>query len=252
MPKSLAPTQLHAPLLPLYKWSLNDAHLAPGVLVWNQHRTQDLLQTCNDGHDLNEPPRISNHSANAACTKQHGNMTRIRSRFRISLMRQHYYDLNILPATTISLTGDFCLETRSSPCQSPERSGPVLSRCNIPTFMDTQAFCLAVYLLFNLSLTLYNKMVLGHFPFPYTLTALHAFCGAVGGHLLLKGGVFASTHLDLGQNITLLAFSILYAVNIIVSNFSLQLVTIPVSLCYFCVYTSEFLRAGCYLFSFIK
>jgi hypothetical protein len=104
--------------------------------------------------------------------------------------------------------------------------------------MDTQAFCLAMYLFFNLSLTLYNKMVLGRFPFPYTLTALHALCGAVGGHLLLKGGVFTSTSLDLGQNIMLLAFSILYAVNIIVSNFSLQLVTIPVSLYCFRVHAS--------------
>ena len=238
MPKSFAPAHIHAPLLPLHtswSWSLNDDKLTPGVLVWNQHRGQEPCRK----HHSKEPPRRSDRLQEPVCANQQDNVTRktcIRSRFRVALVRQHVssYDLNIPPTTTISLTGDFCLETRSSSCLSSQPARPVLRRCNIATLMDTQAFCLAMYFFFNLSLTLYNKIVLGRFPFPYTLTALHALCGAMGGHLLLQSGVFASTKLDLGQHIMLLAFSLLYAVNIIVSNLSLQLVTIPVSLC--CLY----------------
>ncbi|KAJ7723821.1 hypothetical protein B0H14DRAFT_3118363 [Mycena olivaceomarginata] len=66
-----------------------------------------------------------------------------------------------------------------------------------------------MYFCFNLSLTLYNKGVLVSFPFPYTLSALHALFGTLGGALLAQRG------------------SWLYAINIVVSNVSLQLVTVP-------------------------
>lgn len=88
---------------------------------------------------------------------------------------------------------------------------------------------ITLYFFSNLSLTLYNKIVLVHFPFPYTLTALHALCGSIGSYILMERGVFEPRQLSLQENIVLCAFSVLYTVNIAVSNLSLGLVTVPVS-----------------------
>lgn len=92
----------------------------------------------------------------------------------------------------------------------------------------SQALWLSLYFVSNLSLTLYNKFVLVRFPFPYTLTALHALCGAVGGYILMERGVFEPRTLSTSENAVLVAFSVLYTVNIAVSNLSLGLVTVPV------------------------
>lgn len=93
--------------------------------------------------------------------------------------------------------------------------------------LNTQEFWLMLYFVFNLSLTLYNKGVLVHFPFPYTLTALHALCGAVGGWSLRAQGAFVPKRLSATDNVALMTFSVLYAMNIAVSNVSLNLVTVP-------------------------
>ncbi|KAJ7253040.1 triose-phosphate transporter family-domain-containing protein [Mycena haematopus] len=98
----------------------------------------------------------------------------------------------------------------------------------IPTVIpDSPSFWLAMYFCFNLGLTLYNKGVLVSFPFPYTLSALHALFGTIGGTLLAQRGCFAPSRLNLGGTVVLMAFSVLYAINIVVSNVSLQLVTVP-------------------------
>jgi hypothetical protein len=120
-----------------------------------------------------------------------------------------------------------------------------------PPFLDTPSLWLALYFALNLWLTLYNKSVLIQFPFPYTLTALHALCGTIGSSILLRlqgpdMSGFVSTgsttqkpswsffhkitpDLSLGESIVLLFFSMLYTINIVVSNASLRLVTVPVS-----------------------
>jgi hypothetical protein len=99
------------------------------------------------------------------------------------------------------------------------------------TFLiDSRPFWLALYFSFNLALTLYNKGVLISFPYPYTLTALHALSGTIGGYLMLGGGIFEAARLSATEWVVLAAFSVLYAVNIAVSNVSLQLVTVPVSI----------------------
>lgn len=95
-------------------------------------------------------------------------------------------------------------------------------------FSGSQLSWLALYFVSNLSLTLYNKFVLVRFPFPYTLTALHALCGTVGGYVLMERGVFEPHALSLAESAVLAAFSVLYTVNIAVSNLSLGLVTVPV------------------------
>ena len=123
-----------------------------------------------------------------------------------------------------------------------------------PTFLpffDSSSLWLTLYFALNLWLTLYNKSVLIHFPFPYTLTALHALCGTIGASILLRlqgpdlsgstlmGGTTQkpswsffhkiTPDLSFGESIVLLFFSMLYTINIVVSNASLRLVTVPVS-----------------------
>ncbi|KIJ63665.1 hypothetical protein HYDPIDRAFT_92303 [Hydnomerulius pinastri MD-312] len=94
-------------------------------------------------------------------------------------------------------------------------------------FYNSQPFWLMLYFSFNLGLTLYNKGVLIRFPFAYSLTALHALCGSIGGFVLLKSGAYVPAKLTDADNLALIAFSVLYTINIAVSNLSLQLVTIP-------------------------
>ena len=57
-------------------------------------------------------------------------------------------------------------------------------------FLQGQPFWLSLYFFFNLALTLFNKMVLVKFPFPYTLTAIHALFGSIGCYILHERGVF--------------------------------------------------------------
>ncbi|KAF7366679.1 Kinase-like protein [Mycena sanguinolenta] len=109
-------------------------------------------------------------------------------------------------------------------------ASPRLKRALLPipaVILESPSFWLVMYFCFNLGLTLYNKSVLISFPFPYTLSALHALFGTIGGTLLAHRGRFPSSCLDLHGIMTLMAFSILYAINIVVSNVSLQLVTVP-------------------------
>lgn len=97
-----------------------------------------------------------------------------------------------------------------------------------PRIHESQSFWLILYFFFNLGLTLYNKLILVRFPFPYTLSAIHALFGTIGGHLLVRAGVFVPTRLNAGETVVLLGFSVLYTINIVISNVSLQLVTVPV------------------------
>jgi hypothetical protein len=79
---------------------------------------------------------------------------------------------------------------RSSTPPSWSRLSAALRRLS-----QSEPFWLALYFLFNLGLTLYNKIVLVTFPFPYTLTAMHAFCGSIGCYVLQEYGFYVSaTH----------------------------------------------------------
>lgn len=117
-----------------------------------------------------------------------------------------------------------------SPCKDDVLCPPVTSpnQKSSSLVSSSQAFWLLLYFCFNLGLTLYNKGVLFSFPFPYTLTAIHALFGTIGAGILLRNGSFTPVQLSLQENLVILAFSVLYSVNIIVSNASLHLVTIPV------------------------
>ncbi|TKA78108.1 hypothetical protein B0A49_01792 [Cryomyces minteri] len=122
------------------------------------------------------------------------------------------------------------LEPRSSvPAQMPLST-------NLPTsfadgdLMGTSRMeftYLAVYFAFNLALTLFNKAVMGKFPFPYLLTAIHTGCSSLGCVLLHKLGRFTLTNLTSREHAKLYLFSVLYTLNVAVSNLSLHHVTIP-------------------------
>lgn len=100
----------------------------------------------------------------------------------------------------------------------------------VATVSGYQAFWLILYFILNLALTLYNKVLLVTFPYPYTLTAIHALFGLAGGTSLRLRNVYRPKFLSGSDYIVLFVFSILYSVNIAVSNASLGLVTVPVGL----------------------
>ncbi|KAF9809013.1 hypothetical protein IEO21_07638 [Rhodonia placenta] len=132
------------------------------------------------------------------------------------------------------ILSDTGLASPSLPVLSPhatERSRRTIARkrrrLTAPAFLNSQTSWLTLYFAFNLGLTLYNKLVLVQFPYPYTLTALHALCGSLGGWVLQHQGAYVPAPLAAKHYTVLAAFSALYAVNIAVSNVSLQLVTVP-------------------------
>ncbi|KAI0249795.1 triose-phosphate transporter family-domain-containing protein [Lactifluus subvellereus] len=100
-------------------------------------------------------------------------------------------------------------------------------RAGIAGISDYRAFWLVSYFVLNLALTLYNKVLLVSFPYPYTLTATHALFGLVGGTCLRLRAVYRPKSLWGSDYILLVAFSFLYSINIAISNASLDLVTVP-------------------------
>ncbi|KAK7042465.1 TPT domain-containing protein [Favolaschia claudopus] len=140
--------------------------------------------------------------------------------------RAYHHDEPYLPSSnsngSISPSPtELCLLPFNSP------ASPKLKFAQLPVVPESPSFWLIMYFCFNLGLTLYNKGVLVSFPFPYTLSALHAFFGTIGGTVLAKRGTFAPSPIDFASAMAVLAFSALYAINIAVSNVSLQLVTVP-------------------------
>ena len=85
----------------------------------------------------------------------------------------------------------------------------------------TKLLYLGAYFILNLSLTIYNKAILGAFHFPWLLTAVHATCLTTGCSLLRIFGVFGVSHLEWRANLILVAYSFLFTANIAISNVSL-------------------------------
>ena len=110
----------------------------------------------------------------------------------------------------------------SRPPQSPlSPTSAVFTERERRTWITSSSWLLA-YFFFNLALTIYNKLVLaGNFPFPYTLTAIHALSGTIGSWICLRRGVYTMATLTLRENLHIVLFSGLYTINIIVSNVSL-------------------------------
>ncbi|RSL67207.1 hypothetical protein CEP54_003400 [Fusarium duplospermum] len=86
---------------------------------------------------------------------------------------------------------------------------------------------LGTYFFFSLLLTLYNKLVLGMFHFPWLLTFLHASFASAGTYVMMQLGYFKLSRLGRRENLALVAFSALFTANIAVSNLSLAMVSVP-------------------------
>jgi len=88
---------------------------------------------------------------------------------------------------------------------------------------------LGLYFMNGLTLTLYNKAVMQftQFKYPWTLTGIHNLCAFLGCLYLQRTGVFSPKRLSRHGELIMLAFSVLYTVNIAMSNLSLNLVTVP-------------------------
>ncbi|OAA39171.1 hypothetical protein NOR_06431 [Metarhizium rileyi] len=86
---------------------------------------------------------------------------------------------------------------------------------------------LGTYFFFSLLLTLYNKLVLGMFHFPWLLTFLHASFASMGTYSMMHLGYFKLSRLGRRENLALVAFSALFTANIAVSNLSLAMVSVP-------------------------
>lgn len=80
---------------------------------------------------------------------------------------------------------------------------------------------LAAYFACNVALTLYNKSILGKFSYPWLLTAIHAGSASIGCYILELRGVVKRSELSRRDESVLLAFSVLFTINIAVSNVSL-------------------------------
>ncbi|KAF2135532.1 uncharacterized protein K452DRAFT_281401 [Aplosporella prunicola CBS 121167] len=102
---------------------------------------------------------------------------------------------------------------------------PIATEYTIPT--KTKLLHLGLYFLLNLSLTLYNKAVLQKFTYPWTLTAIHAGSASLGCYILLLRDHFQLAHLSRHEKFLLGAFSLLFTINIAMSNVSLALVSVP-------------------------
>lgn len=163
---------------------------------------------------------------------------------RISSHLRVYHDDSRSPTSPISAIPspqpkELTLPPFPSPISSPApesktRPHEPRSRNLLYGLDESPTFWLVVYFLSNLALTLYNKSVLIQFPFPYTLTALHALCSTAGSSVVMRvsasspHGSSRSLSLSRKEIITLVCFSMLFTINIAVSNISLDLVTVPV------------------------
>lgn len=94
--------------------------------------------------------------------------------------------------------------------------------------LDNPKAWLVLYFMFNLGLTLFNKLVLQGFPFAWTLTAIQMLSGTIGTQIAVHRGAFTQAHLTTRENGIMVMFSGLYTINIAVSNLSLGLVSVPV------------------------
>jgi len=104
----------------------------------------------------------------------------------------------------------------------------------IHAITDSMYFWLFVYFATNLGLTIYNKAVLqfANFHFPFLLTGIHCLFSCVGAFAFVlltstKRDTYASAEGSSRRGtLVLLGFSVLYTINIAMSNISLDQVTL--------------------------
>ncbi|KAJ3029502.1 UNVERIFIED_CONTAM: UAA transporter [Siphonaria sp. JEL0065] len=129
-----------------------------------------------------------------------------------------------LPTTTVM-----------SPSASTAFKLPLTSRYlmrHAANWPENPVFLVTMYFLLNLGITLYNKVILKffQFKFPWLLTAIHSLLTYAGCVALIKGFKTITPQVPLDKRrdqLIVLVFSVLYTVNIAVSNISLGMVSVP-------------------------
>jgi len=86
---------------------------------------------------------------------------------------------------------------------------------------------LALYFVLNLSLTLLNKSILQQLSTPWLLTVMHSTATFIGCSVLVVTGRLELSKLDNRQMLVMVAFSMLFTLNIAISNVSLAMVSVP-------------------------
>lgn len=123
---------------------------------------------------------------------------------------------------TLIIKSDVEAQSQHTRAQSTATIAP---EYQIPT--STKYLYLALYFGLNLTLTLYNKAVLGKFAFPWLLTTLHTTSASLGCYILMLRGHFKLSKLTTREHLVLISFSFLFTVNIAISNVSLAMVSVP-------------------------
>ncbi|EPE07384.1 triose-phosphate transporter [Ophiostoma piceae UAMH 11346] len=111
--------------------------------------------------------------------------------------------------------------------EKAQAAQPVAAEAEYAVSPATKWAYLAAYFACNVALTLYNKSILGRFAYPWLLTAIHAGAASIGCWVLELRGAVTRTELARRDESVLLAFSVLFTINIAISNVSLAMVSIP-------------------------
>jgi len=159
-------------------------------------------------------------------------MTRSRHKTMVSNLPKTGHGVLPLPVLSSSSQCRLCAGLTFGVWKEVRHSSALVFRficAGVSGISDYQAFWLFLYFVLNLVLTLYNKVLLVTYPYPYTLTAIHALFGLAGSTFLRLRKVYEPRSLCGSDHVVIVAFSILYSVNIAISNASLGLVTVPVS-----------------------
>ncbi|KAJ5344806.1 Drug/metabolite transporter [Penicillium brevicompactum] len=135
---------------------------------------------------------------------------------------QEEAELALLSSDSGSVTGSDDLEAN----HKVEQSTPTTTEPEYQTPTSVKFMWLGSYFFFSMMLTLYNKLILGSFKFPWLLTCMHTTFASIGTLVLLKLGRFKLSRLGRKEHLILVAFSVLFTANIAMSNLSLSLVSL--------------------------
>ncbi|KAJ5088056.1 Drug/metabolite transporter [Penicillium angulare] len=128
---------------------------------------------------------------------------------------------NVSPRNSVSSRSDDDLEALN---KEADIQAPLEVEYKTPPSVKYAWLC--ALLVLGMLLTIHNKIILGSFPCPWLLTGLHSAFSGLGTVILLKMGYFRLSTLSRRDHLILVAYSVLFSVNIFFSNFSLSLVSL--------------------------
>ncbi|KAH9823072.1 triose-phosphate transporter family-domain-containing protein [Melampsora americana] len=244
-PSSILNQQLPHPSNPLLHHHHQDWSIQIQSPLSQLQRSTSSTAPTDQGNNMNESYEITPNKPRSSSTsfnKHPNTLTRSTSKDRVSMDLKHptpisstklllnhqnirpFYS-NQQPSSLASLPKSTSLPLGLTSSSHPSPYAKLAPR--VSSKFDSSTAWLIYYFAFNLGLTIYNKRVLLGFPFPWTLTGIHALASTFGSQFALNRGFFKSARLNRRESGILVAFSVLYTVNIAVSNLSLHLVTVP-------------------------